>query len=563
MTSISTQDDLITWAAAGGTGTLTQNILMENDTNIPLQLGKNCTLEGGRYTITLMTDNVNGLFEIIANGLTISISNLIVDADNITATAAGCGLMIKDLNNSNTTLTVTNCGVNGIFDLGAAGGGILGPTTASGSGSTVIITGCYATGALNRQGSGGIVGEYGGRLGDITVTDCYATGIISGEGCGGIVGRRFGEDNTGTAIVRNCYATGNLDADGCGGIVGSLSGDQGSANIVIDNCYHTGDFTERGTNKGSITGGGTRPTHTITNCYSLYASSTGVGDGAFIGSLSGGSANVLNSAVASVAGTWNATLGTSLVDNDGQGNTDVWITSGDFSNGFGLTTFNTDPWDQDTSYISNTSEAAFSAASGSGDPHIFTIYNNVYDLKTNKYFKFFDNMCKKDRFVVNASVKCGPYPIWRNKEYIDNVYIFHNDSYVLLDTGFRGNKVKILDQKGDLIVKDYDLPMKENIKMFCSQCKFRSRFKKEIEEHEWNTEHTVLKNVRNSIRIRISTEENDYTVNVMNVDNENFNPCKVTVIMKHKRNISKYDGAIMLRLNYDISNIGTLEPIRH
>ena len=47
------------------------------------------------------------------------------------------------------------------------------------------------------------------------------------------------------------------------------------------------------------------------------------------------------------------------------GNTNVWITAGGFSSGYGLTVFNESPWDVDTSYTSNTSSAAFAAAASS------------------------------------------------------------------------------------------------------------------------------------------------------------------------------------------------------
>ena len=87
-------------------------------------------------------------------------------------------------------------------------GGLVGSVNRTGS-----ISGAYATGAVENDGS---AGEVGGLVGVVeaaaSVSNCYATGSVSGGYSGGLV-----SDNKGT--VSNCYSIGYVDGDREGGLV--------------------------------------------------------------------------------------------------------------------------------------------------------------------------------------------------------------------------------------------------------------------------------------------------------------------------------------------------------
>ena len=260
-------------------------------------------------------------------------------------------------------------------------------------------------------------------------------------------------------------------------------------------------------------------------------------------------------------GTWNENVSTSLLSSY-NGNSDIWIKTGGtgdaFLTGFGLSRFQTNPWN-DTEYLTNNSEPSLVAtASGSGDPHIVTITNHKYDLITKQYFNMFDNNNKNDRLTINASVEKSKYCIWKDKEYINKIFIKHNDNYCTISTGFRGSCVKLEQIKGNIQTNTEILKMNINSKRFCSECRFRSRVDEDCIKHEQTINHKIIPNVRNSMTVDIKTNENVYQIIITNVDNDNFNPCDVSVKIINNKCTNKYSGAFVkesLKYECDLENL--------
>lgn len=303
-----------------------------------------------------------------------------------------------------------------------------------------------------------------------------------------------------------------------------------------------GDIT--GTDAGGISGRELDGTNgTVEYCYFKHASSTGVGSGAFFGT---GSTSITASSSKAGNGSWDSTLNTDLQDNYNS-NSDVWITSGDnFSTGFGLTTFNQSPWDVDTSYTANTSEAQFGSAGGEGDPHITTLNMETYDVVTNGCFKLFDNNSKKDRLIINAEVGRSKYPIWSDKEYIKNVFISYNDMICIISMGFRGEEARIIyNNISDMSIEEKRLRLNKDHKKFCSECKYRTRDNKLLMRHRRNSGNYLLPGVRNEFKLNLNTNDNDYKINIQNVNYDNFQPAKISIKLSKTKNLSKYTGAIV------------------
>jgi hypothetical protein len=221
---------------------------------------------------------------------------------------------------------------------------------------------------------------------------------------------------------------------------------------------------------------------------------------------------------------------------------------------------------QNTSTITITGQASggFESGSGSGDPHITTIFGTNYFLASKKYFRLFDNNNIENRFFVNAKCSKGKYPSWRSKEYISTLYFQFGKEYIIVNVGFRGtipfiDKTNFINDSKFTITQN-NLPMNSDIISFCSNCKFKSYIEKDIIEHINCTNHTIIENIRGQICICVNIENIDKKIifTIENVNECNFEPAKVSVsnIDFINNNITKYSGAIIRKLSdysYDVS----------
>lgn len=354
MTTISNEAELRTWAETGGTGTLTSDITLTansiNGAGMPVTVQDNSILDGNGHTITIHSTSEGGMFKVVTDGHTFEVKNLKIDADALIDTNASVGILVKNINNSNLTLTFRSCAVVGVFDIIGHAGGLLGRIETGMNGFNVTFDKCYVSGpTITGSAAGALVGAIV-ATGTLTVTECYSTCNVTGGSAGALIGSGAGRNGGGLANVSNCYSTGSISGSNAGGITGSNNGISGGT-VNIYNCYSFGTLTG---SCGGICGlayGGT----TIGNCFAKHATGGGVGAGQLAASQSGTPTFGTNGFG---GGSWSPNLGTDLLDSYG-GNTDVWITAGGFSTGYGLTTFNQSPWDVDTSYTSNTSTAEF------------------------------------------------------------------------------------------------------------------------------------------------------------------------------------------------------------
>lgn len=360
-TAITNQAELIAWATGGeAIGQLQNDIVLVGGT-WPLELGDNKILDGNGYTITIHNGMTDGMFVLNDSGYTATIKYLIIDAGNIVMNTHQ-GVLFStgaDPGADNLTINVTNVGFTGTFKIGTGGGAVFGKFDEN-TGCNVTITNCFSEGETS-NGSGGIIGGFTcNGNGSVKIHNCFTTGTISASG-GGIAGNEFGKDHAsnGDAIITNCYTTGNITGQNGGGIIAGNSG--GSNNItsrlLIGNCYSFGDITNSTNKGGGIVGLNSYLSKIkIEHCHSVHATGNGPGNGKLIDTSSrAGTAEMSNNS--SGSGTWTPNLGTILLDNytdsyDVLTDTDVWITTGNFANGYGLSVFSKSPWN---GYTSNTS----------------------------------------------------------------------------------------------------------------------------------------------------------------------------------------------------------------
>jgi hypothetical protein len=356
MTSISNQEDLENWDGSSE-AVLNSNFTLSGFSTKNLSNG--AILNGNRHTITL-NNRTTGLFNIMASA-TVIIKNLIVNANPKGVLTFNHGILMAYQGTNppdNWNLTIENCGIIGNYDVDGEETGTFYGNGDYVTGITLTIKNCFSTGDISGKNSGGICGSRM-RNGVALISHCYTTGVISGAGAGGIVGAFFGQNSSSVPIIRNCYSTGNVTGKDSGAITGRRCGDSGK--YSIENCYSMGEII--GSQAGGMTGpylGGGADT-TVKNCYSMYATDTNKSTGgSFYGAFGSSEPSTEINNLAGNSSSWNETIdsGNGLVSDDGEGDTDVWITSGLFASGFGLKVFAVSPWES-AEYTSNTSNAVF------------------------------------------------------------------------------------------------------------------------------------------------------------------------------------------------------------
>lgn len=295
MTSISNQSELESWASNGNTGTLTQNITLADNTNFPLDLADGSILDGDGYTITLMSANTGGLFEVTGTGRTIIIKNLKVDADAITTMNNDEGVIFRYMPNlAALTLTIENCASVGSFNIGDSGGGIVGRTHGTSATRTLTVNNCFSTGTISGASAGGIVGGSQGAGHALYINNCYSTGNISGTGAGGVAGDCVGRSSSGSdRHIKSCYSTGEISGTDAGGILGREAGcpSIGGDAYIVSNCYTFGAIS--GANAGGILGDQSG-NGTIEYSYAKGATSASAASGGFVNSEYSGHTVTIN-----------------------------------------------------------------------------------------------------------------------------------------------------------------------------------------------------------------------------------------------------------------------------
>lgn len=140
--------------------------------------------------------------------------------------------------------------------IGLNSGGIAGPYSAFSG--LIICEECWSEGEITEYG-GGICGKNTGYNGSVIISKCFTTGNIGLRG-GGIFASYTASDS-GNVTANHCYSTGSI-SEYAGGIVASLTDNSGTINI--DNCFTVGIIAENG---GGIKGIDSTTNVTITNCY--------------------------------------------------------------------------------------------------------------------------------------------------------------------------------------------------------------------------------------------------------------------------------------------------------
>lgn len=517
----------------------------------PITLQDGAVVDGNRQTINFDGNGTaitgfTGLFNIDDNN-SVEIKKLLLYHTGSVSYANNCGALITDCYGgtwkSGFTINVSDVGALGTYTIPEGGGGLIGRTTISAH--TTNLTNCYSLGNVTNSYSGGLVKYmYNG-----TIQNCFTTGIVTGLYTGGLV-----SEVRGNTDIYDCYTTGNVDSTGnvpaypygCGAVCVIV----GNSTLTIRNFYHSGNLSSNQSAwvaglVGDITNGSTLDIDNIAVRYAtkiIPDTSETENTARIIGKLGlTGTLETNSNLLAYNSLTAPTTYANAMADSNVlTSNTNVWIDD-DIDYGYRLTNFTTGTWVVDTNYNNNYDPVFFGAAA-LGDPHVIPFIGHKYDLELRGSVRYFDNCYKKDRLIINAFSDIGD---GRDKsmDYFRKVVIFRNNNYLMLDLGFRGEKVKIIDNKG-FDVKETELKLNKSVRRKCEICEYSTWNNKDMSHN--NEEHLVKPAVRNQLVIEFSIEgDNDYLIAFENVNQENSNPCGVYLNIKNKGKISNYFGPVI------------------
>lgn len=178
-----------------------------------------------------------------------------------------------------------------------------------------------------------------------------------------------------------------------------------------------------------------------------------------------------------------------------------------------------------------------------GDPHILTIYGKHYDFNHIGYLRYFDNCDENDRLIINIKSDKGDYKRWNNNEYIREVFISYNNKKILINTGFRDKKVKVINNIG-FIYEENKLEFYPFAKRYAVNSFFSSSNDDEINEFiRQNPDNMVPELVRNIVKVKINKT---FTITIENVNKYNLQPCRIKLLINNKcYECNKWKGLVI------------------
>ena len=204
-------------------------------------------------------------------------------------------------------------------------------------------------------------------------------------------------------------------------------------------------------------------------------------------------------------------------------------------------------------------------ASVAGDPHMKTLSGVFYKYDYLGDFRLLSNNHKdpSKRIVVNGFSEYGESKRWETRQYIRKIYIFCCNKSILINTGFRGIPVSIIENNG-IKYTETELSFNEDAEINCFDC--RTDFKisewdtDTMNNHIKKTGHRILKPVRNSITIELTANNISFLVNITNINNYNLQPCRVNIEPLGKISNS-FSGTLISRIYSIQSNIPDIKYI--
>lgn len=223
-----------------------------------------------------------------------------------------------------------------------------------------------------------------------------------------------------------------------------------------------------------------------------------------------------------------------------------------------------------TDWIYRESTNEHLTATAVGDPHMHTIYGEDYKFDYLGPFRLYDNNEElSNRIVINGYSELGKGEKWKDNQYITKIFIFHKGNYCLINTGNRGEKVKI-EQNYGINISEKELEFDDSARSYCLNCTRNINHKdvNKIYKHKKKYNHKIPYCVRNIFTIRLELENyEDLVIEVSNVNDYNLQPCRIKILSNQYliENKNNFSGCIVDRkysVTSQLDDINSLDKIQ-
>ncbi len=196
-------------------------------------------------------------------------------------------------------------------------------------------------------------------------------------------------------------------------------------------------------------------------------------------------------------------------------------------------------------------------ASAAGDPHIKTIHGECYEFDYLGAFRMFEYSKNGNYMIINGQSETGPGR-WNKKQYIRKLFIQNNISNILLDLGFRGSPVKVLENNG-ITYKEKTLSFNKDAKRYYFN---NTLFTLDLDEPETENLPGLIRNqldITLNINNNVDNDELAF-ISLQNVNEFNLQPCRLEINVS-KKFINTAKGCLIDRKYAPISKLDKITDI--
>ena len=165
----------------------------------------------------------------------------------------------------------------------------------------------------------------------------------------------------------------------------------------------------------------------------------------------------------------------------------------------------------------------------SGDPHITTLHGISYKLELIGNIRLFSNNHpdRHKRITINALSEPGPGR-WKCNDYFTKIFIQQCNKYILIDLGFRGKPVSVLENCG-IRYSNTDMKFHKKANLYCFDNHERFLSVEKARKYVEKTGYNVPELVRNQISLIIRDFSGDKLLFLVlcNVNEYNLQPCRI------------------------------------
>jgi hypothetical protein len=201
-------------------------------------------------------------------------------------------------------------------------------------------------------------------------------------------------------------------------------------------------------------------------------------------------------------------------------------------------------------------------ASVAGDPHMKTLNGEHYEFDYLGAFRMFEYLKNGNSIIINGLAETGPGR-WKTKQYVRKIFIQNNNLNILLDMGFRGSPVKVLENNG-ITYKEKTLPFDKKAK----------RYNFDNTMSTLDLDEPITENlpglIRNQLDIIVEinndteknhTEKNELSfITLQNVNEYNLQPCRLEINMS-KKLIGPAKGCLIDRKYATVSKLNKITDV--